>query len=151
MTDEELESELKYEFGGMYDSIINNVNEENLKLANLLGISASFNQNPVLAYREILRGISDKLCDNSTLLNLAENTKDGESPSELATFCKTLEAEGKTASDITEVIYNGSNPKFKDFKKTLGKLRKKRIGSEMYSVLTEYNKTHRTIPIETSE
>lgn len=151
MTDEELESELKYEFGGMYDSVINNVNEENLKLANLLGISASFNQNPVLAYREILREISDKLCDNSTLLNLAENTKDGESPSELATFCKTLEAEGKTASDIMDAIYNGSNPKFKDFKKTLGKLRKKRISSEMYSVLTEYNKTHRTIPIETSE
>lgn len=144
MSDAELELEMKYEFGEMYDSIIKNINNENLHFAQILGINTDaiqYESHPIEVYRGALREISYQLCDSETLLNLAEK-KD----SKIKDAINQLTLSGKTAFEIEEELKKNSK-----FRKTLGGIRKNRIIEQMHNMMTDYNRTHRRKPIEMCE
>ena len=138
MTDSELEYEMKMEFGQMYDKVVKNINKENLRLAELLGIDINgFKGKPaILNYSSILSTITDKLCPPEELLNKFEKKN--------PTAVSILRKEGKNAADIIKSLEED-----KDNAKALGKIRKKTIVSEMHKTLVDYNRTHRRKPIQT--
>ncbi len=141
MSNSDLETEMKYEFGQMYDTIVKNINKENLRLAEQLGIDVSqFKGKPaILNYPNILRTITDELCTADTLVNLYE----AKNPAKQADI-DLWRKQGKTSQEIV-------NELAKTDAKTLGGLRKSRVVKELHEHLVAYNRTHRRKPIQLSE
>ena len=143
MTDSELEYEMKMEFGQMYDGIVKNINKENLRLAELLGVDLNdFNGKPaILNYSGILNTLTDKLCPASELLNSFSKKSSAN-----ATEVDRLQKQGLSSEKIVAKLSLDD-----DNRKTLGKLRKSAIISEMHKALVDYNRTHRRKPIQICE
>lgn len=156
MSDTELEYEMKCEFGKMYDSIVNNINKENLHLAQLLGINTDaiqFDSNSISIYRDSLQEISERLCDYDTALNLYEqklrkqldeNPSNQEASERLGILTKTREnVDSYTAFQKLKDI--------KAIRKDLAKIRKNRSIEQLHHIMADYNRSHRRKPIEMCE
>ena len=160
MTVEQLDKELRYEFGDMYHTIITNINEENTRLAGLFKVPLEgLSDEPVVRYSQLLTAISDHLCNDSTLITLAKN-KGGA----LAEEINKLSEQGYTDSEVINKIFERAKKqegesysdrltreKYEGFKSKLGSLKKSRISGQIHEAVTAYNRTHRRKPIETCE
>lgn len=208
MSDAQLELELTKELGTMYDSIIDNINEENLKFLEILNpdsaaeiFGAYFGDigDNILQYKDILSRITEELCPTDSLIALAINKGKalGKAAQELSTRTlnnseiiaklreipeydqliqslidnavesltdeQILVISSLSQESIVEKIAELRETKLtneeilskleqdKDFRKSLGKLRKNRIVEQMHNMMTEYNKNRRRNPIEMCE
>ena len=159
MSIDELNQEMQYEFGKMYDVIITNINTDNTKLAKLVGadISGISSKYSVKNYPEILQAIEKAICDDDTLLDLVAG-KDSELDSEI----NLLKSQGSSSTEIINEIKKNCvkkdqetyeeekfRKKYEDFRKKLAKTKEDRITKQIHQVVTNYNRTHRCHPIET--
>lgn len=162
MSDSEIEFEIRQEMGEMYDKIITNINIENSRFAEWLGINSvqlevqarqkcldlGMSQKnaqmcaKLILNRDLLAEISNKLCDAEDLLNIIESTGKGE----IVDHIKALEEQKLPAEEIVKQLSTNEN-----FQKILGKARKGRIISQMNDMLITHNRTRRRNPIELCE